>query len=105
QIELEDLLEAADQLRVRDRKNDLHPVAQIPTHQVGAARVDLLSTPVSSVVDSAVFEESPHDTGYTDVLTDSWHAGSQTAESAHQQVHPHSRLGRPVKQPDHSRVF
>src|SRR5262249_35698828 len=92
QVDLEDLLEAAEQLRVRNGKNNLLAVAQIATHQIGAAQVDLLGASVAKVIDPAVFKKSPHDAGYADVLTPSRYSRPQTAESTHQQVHPNSGL-------------
>ena len=67
-------------------------MAEVPTHQVGAAQVYFLSASVPEIEDAAMLQEPTYNTCHTDVFTHPWHTGTQAAQSTHQQVHPHARL-------------
>ena len=48
-----------------------------------------------------MFQEAPHDTGDRNVLANAGKSRQQAADTAHQQLHLHSRLRRFVEQLDH----
>src|SRR5947209_17875783 len=60
-VKVEDVFQAADKSGAGHRKQDLHAVSEIPTHEISTPEIDLLLTSVSEVVDAAVLQVPPND--------------------------------------------
>src|SRR5579864_8097343 len=80
-------------------------MVEIAAHQVGAAQIYLISSGIAEVEHAAMLKESPDDAGHSNVIAYAPNTGTQAADAAHQQIDSHSRLRRPIQQPDHFRVF
>src|SRR5215472_19382504 len=105
QLNVKNLLHAPNQLRIADRKEDLHAMTQVSPHQVGASEINLLRTPVSEIVDPAMFQKPAHDACDSDILTESIDRRSQATKSSYEQVYPYTRFLGPIEQPDHLWIF
>ena len=70
---------SAAQPSILDREDDLDPAVEVPLHQVGAAKIDLVLSAVAEVVDAAVLEEAADDADHPDVLAPARHARPQAA--------------------------
>src|ERR1035437_8054036 len=71
-------------------ENNFHAVAQVAAHQVGAAQVDFLGSPISKIVNTAVFQEPSHDADHPDVVTHARNPGAQATNTAHEQIPLHA---------------
>ena len=82
-----------DQFRVAHREDHLHAPVEIARHEVGAPQVHLLVASAAAPEDPAVLEEASHDARDRDAVGHAGDARPQTADAAHEQVHPHARAG------------
>ena len=72
----------ADVTFILDRKDGLHPVVQIPCHQIGAAEKNLFIPIIIKIENPAMFQETPDHTDHANVFTEIWHSRHQAAYSA-----------------------
>src|SRR5215469_16592037 len=86
QLNVKYVLQATDQPRMADWKDDLDAVAQVAPHEIGAAKINFLGSAIPKIVDSAMFQEPAHNARHPDVVTESIHQRPQATEPPHQQV-------------------
>jgi hypothetical protein len=54
QLNAKNSLQAVDQLGIADRENDFDAMTQVPSHQVGAAKINLFGSSIPEIVDATV---------------------------------------------------
>ena len=54
QLNIKNVFQATNQLGAADRKEDFDSMTQVPSHEVGAAEINLLGPSVPEIVDAAV---------------------------------------------------
>jgi hypothetical protein len=86
------------------REDELHPVVEVPLHQISGAQVNFLLAAVQEVIDAAVFQVSSNNRDHHDMVTHTLDAGSQRSHAAHQQVHFDPGLRGLIKKLDHPRI-
>src|SRR5437763_11810336 len=85
------------QLRSLDWKRDFNPTQKIPRHPIGAGKVHFRLAAIFKTINAAVLEKTANDTHDTDVVAQSGDFGTQTADSADNQVDSDLGIRRFVK--------
>ena len=90
--------------RILDWRDGFHPPVEIPLHPIRGPDVELLATAVREVEHSRVLEKSSDDADDSNVLTQTRDAGTQTADTPHDQIDIDAGSRRSIQCIDHLRV-
>lgn len=96
--------EAVAQGSIFDRENDFNAAKEVSRHPIRAAHVDFGLAAVFEIKDAAMFEESINDAANSNVFAEFFHARTQAANAADDQIDAHPGLRRFVKREDYFRV-
>jgi len=73
QLDVKYALQAANELRLSDGKEDLNAMAQIASHQVGAAEINFFYPSVPKIVDPTMFQEPANNACDPDIFAEPIH--------------------------------
>src|ERR1044072_2725204 len=104
QVCVEQILQILLQTLVADRRDGLHSRVEVTGHPVSAARVEFLAASVREVVGAAVFEEAADDATEENRLRESFQAGLEHADAAHDEVDGDTGLRSLVERRDDARI-
>src|SRR4030095_10813218 len=109
QLGREQLLgDSSSKSRIFNRKHCLNSSEEVPRHPIRTPYKDLRITPIFEIDHPRVFQESPNDGPYRDVLTHPLDPRPQTANPANHQIDFHPRLAGTIERldrfPIHQRI-
>ena len=89
-----DFTKVSFNIGIKDRRQHLYAPVEIAVHKVGTADEDLcrLGIAICEPKDSAVLQETSHQTSYANILREAFYPRPQSADSAYDQFDLNARF-------------